>query len=107
MNDSDLVARALAGDGAAFGALVRQHQSMLRGFLRRLPRGDWALADDLAQETFLEAWRKLAQFRGDGSFAGWLTRIAWSRLLMAARARKREAADAEPDFSEPSGEGGS
>jgi RNA polymerase sigma factor (sigma-70 family) len=93
MNDDDLVARAVAGDGAAFGVLVRRHQSMLRGFLRRLARGDHALADDLAQESFLEAWRKLAQFRGDGSFAGWLTRIAWSRFLMAMRSRKLEPLD--------------
>jgi len=81
-------------DPAAFSALVRQHQSALRGFLRRLTRGDHALADDLAQETFLEAWRKLAQFRG-GSFAAWLYAIAWSRFLMAARKRKLEPLDDE------------
>jgi len=106
MNDSELIARAVAGNEAAFGALVRRHQSMLRGFLRRLTRGDHALADDLAQEALLEAWRKLAQFRGDGSFAGWLTRIAWSRLLMAARTRKPDLPDGEHDFPGPSGESG-
>lgn len=71
-------------DTASFGALVREHQSALRGFLRRLTRGDHALADDLAQETFLEAHRKLAQFRGDSAFAPWLYAIAWSRFLMTA-----------------------
>lgn len=81
-------------DAAAFGVLVRQHQSALRGFLRRLTRGDHALADDLAQETFLEAWRKLGQFHG-GSFAAWLYAIAWSRFLMAARKRKLEPLDDE------------
>jgi RNA polymerase sigma-70 factor (ECF subfamily) len=90
MNESDLIVRVVAGDAAAYGLLVRQHQSRLRGFLRRIARGDHALADDLAQETFLEAWRKIAQFRSEGSFAGWLTRIAWSRYLMAARRRKLE-----------------
>ena len=55
MNDSDLVARAKAGDALAFDALVRQNQSRLRGFLRRLTRGNHALADDLAQESFLDA----------------------------------------------------
>jgi RNA polymerase sigma-70 factor (ECF subfamily) len=90
MNENDLIASAVAGDAAAFGLLVRQHQSQLRGFMRRLARGDHALADDLAQETLLEAWRKIAQFRGEGSFAGWLMRIAWSRYLMAARRRKLE-----------------
>lgn len=77
-------------DAAAFSALVRQHQSALRGFLRRLTKGDHALADDLAQESFLEAWRKLGQFRGDSPFAAWLYAIAWSRFLMAARRRKLE-----------------
>ena len=85
--------RAAAGDAAAFGFLVRQHQSPLRGYLRRLTRGNHALADDLAQETFLEAHRKLAQFTGQGSFAGWLYAIAWSRFLMDARKRKLEPLD--------------
>jgi RNA polymerase sigma-70 factor (ECF subfamily) len=86
---------AAAGDAAAFGVLVRQHQSALRGFLRRLTRGDHALADDLAQETFLEAYRKQGQFRGDSPFAGWLYAIAWSRFLMTARKRKLEPLDDE------------
>jgi RNA polymerase sigma-70 factor (ECF subfamily) len=86
---------AAAKDAAAFGVLVRQHQSALRGFLRRLTRGDHALADDLAQETFLEAYRKQEQFRGDSPFAGWLYAIAWSRFLMTARRRKLEPLDDE------------
>jgi len=88
-------------DPNAFSALVRQHQSALRGFLRRLTRGDHALADDLAQETFLEAWRKLAQFRGQGSQAAWLYAIAWSRFLMAARERKLEPLDEEEEGFHP------
>ncbi|HEX4078861.1 MAG TPA: RNA polymerase sigma factor [Rhizomicrobium sp.] len=90
MNDEGLVRRAAQGDAAAFAQLVRQHQSRLRGFLRRLAKGDASLADDLAQESFLEAWRKLGQFRGEGAFAGWLMRIAWTRYLMEARRRKLE-----------------
>jgi RNA polymerase sigma-70 factor, ECF subfamily len=87
MNESALVAQAMAGKASAFGALVRTHQAKLRGFLARLARGDHALADDLAQETFLEAYRKIAQFRGDGSFAGWLYRIAYRQFLMHLRRR--------------------
>ena len=94
--DTILVQRARAGDAAAFGMLVRQHQSKVRGFLRRLTRGDAALADDLAQETFLEAHRKLEQFRGEGSFGAWLCGIAWSRFLMDRRKRKEEPLEA-PD----------
>lgn len=66
---------------------------MLRGFLLRLTRGDTALADDLAQDAFLDAWRKIAQFRGEGSFRGWLARIAFTRYLTEARRRKLETLD--------------
>ena len=94
--DAILVQRARTGDAAAFGTLVRQHQSKVRGFLRRLTRGDSALSDDLAQETFLEAHRKLDQFRGEGSFGAWLCGIAWSRFLMERRKRREEPLEA-PD----------
>lgn len=97
MPDRELAALAASGDAAAYGLLVRRHQSRLRGFLRRLTRGDAALADDLAQESLFEAWRKLAQFAGpaarNGSFIGWLLAIAWSRYLMTARKRKLEPLD--------------
>jgi RNA polymerase sigma-70 factor (ECF subfamily) len=94
--EDSLAQRARSGDASAFGALVRQHQSKVRGFLRRLTRGDAALADDLAQETFLEAHRKIGQYRGDGSFDAWLCGIAWSRFLMERRRRREEPLDA-PD----------
>ncbi|HXC56417.1 MAG TPA: sigma-70 family RNA polymerase sigma factor [Rhizomicrobium sp.] len=88
MDDSTLVAQAVSRDVAAFSALARQHQSRVRGLLLRLTRGNHAAADDLAQETFLEAWRGIAGFRGESSFSTWLYRIAYSRFLMGARKRK-------------------
>lgn len=105
MSQSEWLARqAAAGDAAAFGVLVRSHQSNLRGFLLRLTKGNSALADDLAQETFLEAWRKIAQF-ATGTFFGWLCAIAWSRFLMEVRKRKLEPLDetfdAPDDVPEP------
>ena len=100
--DGLAIQRARAGDAAAFDRLVRRHQSQLRAFLLRLTGGRHALADDLAQDTFLLAWRKLAQFREDGSFIGWLLRIAWSRYLMEARRRKWEPlADTEAGSVDP------
>jgi len=98
MEERALAARAALGDAAAFAALVRAHQSRVRAFLLRLSSGNHALADDLAQETFLEAFRKLAQYRGEGSFGGWLYRIAYTRFLMDRRARKEIPAeiDLEP-----------
>lgn len=90
MTEGELAREAAAGGDAAFAALVRLHQSKLRGFLLRMTRGDHALADDLAQDTFLEAHRKITGYRGEGSFAGWLYAIAYSRYLMTARRRKLE-----------------
>jgi RNA polymerase sigma-70 factor (ECF subfamily) len=79
--DHALIARALGNDQDAFGELVRRHQGRVRAQLRSLMRGDLAAADDVAQETFLTAWRKLHQFRGDARFSTWLYRIAYSRFL--------------------------
>nr|WP_240954289.1 sigma-70 family RNA polymerase sigma factor [Solimonas marina] len=74
----------------AFAALVRRHQSAVRSLLRRLTGGQHALADDLAQETFLQAYRKLAQFRADARFSTWLHRIATNAWLQHLRARRIE-----------------
>jgi RNA polymerase sigma factor (sigma-70 family) len=101
MGESETLAReAAGGNSAAFGVLVRRHQSGLRGFLMRMTRGNHALADDLAQETFLEAFRKIGQF-GTGTFFGWLCAIAYSRYLMEARKRKLESLDEETEANVP------
>lgn len=78
--EREWVARAAAGDSAAFAALVRAHQGYLRKLLGRICRGDLARADDLAQEAFVRAWRALPGFRGEARFRTWLTRLAWSSL---------------------------
>jgi len=84
--DRALVARALLADDArAFEQLVRRHQGMVRAQLRRLLRGDAMAADDVAQEAFMLAWQKLAQFRGEARFSTWLYRIAYSCFLQARR----------------------
>ena len=86
--DQALVARVLLSDDRrAFEQLLRRHQGMVRAQLRRLLHGDHARADDLAQETFLLAWRKLDQFRGEARFATWLYRIAYSCFLQSLRKR--------------------
>ncbi len=86
MTDADLIARALvADDRVAFGQLVQRHQSAVRQFLRHLTHGDAALADDLAQETFLQAWRSLARFHGGSAFSTWLLGIAHNHWRNARR----------------------
>lgn len=94
--DRALVTRVLLGnDRHAFEQLMRRHQGMVRAQLRRLLHGDAAGADDLAQEAFLLAWRKLHQFRGDARFSTWLYRIAYSCFLQAYRKQSKLAVDAE------------
>lgn len=88
--DQALAARVrLDGDTRAFEQLVRRHQGMVRAQLRRLLHGDEAAADDLAQETFVLAWRKLDQFRGEARFSTWLYRIAYLCFLQARRTPSR------------------
>lgn len=110
MTDAELIARAVVGDDRhAYAELVRRHQSAVRGCLRRLTAGNHALADDLAQETFLLAWRNLAAFRHDARFSTWLYRIALNAWLTHARKRRESlqddldevAAEAGPDPATP------
>jgi RNA polymerase sigma-70 factor (ECF subfamily) len=85
-SDAELVARVVAGDDRhAFAALVRRHQSAVRTLLRRLCAGDAARADDLAQETFLHAWKGLQGWRGGARFSTWLHRVAVNAWLSQAR----------------------
>ena len=75
-------------DTAAFGELIRRHQSQVRNFLRTLSR-DRFVADDLSQECFLHAWDKLQTYSGRGSFIGWLLKVAYTTFLQSKRKSKR------------------
>lgn len=85
--DEALAKDAKRGSTAAFESLVRRNQSLVRGFLRRLT-GNAAQADDLAQETFLMAWRRIGSYEAKGSFKGWLIRIAYTQFLQERRSRQ-------------------
>jgi RNA polymerase sigma-70 factor (ECF subfamily) len=92
LSDGELIARVLVQDDRhAFGELVRRHQSAVRACLRKLTAGNHALADDLAQETFLLAYRNLRSFRQQAKFSTWLYRIAYNAFL-AERRKIKEAA---------------
>jgi len=91
LSDAQLIARCVVGDDRhAFAELVRRHQSAVRACLRKLTSGNAALADDLAQETFIQAWRNLKSFRQEARFSTWLYRIATNCWLMHARKRREE-----------------
>jgi RNA polymerase sigma-70 factor (ECF subfamily) len=89
-NDEDLALsrRAVAGDAAAFALLVDKYEAPLRSFLLRMGAGN--AADDVAQEAFLKAWRRAAQYDGRARYSTWLTTIAWRCRLDQLRREKEE-----------------
>jgi len=88
-DDAELISRTLVQrDSRAFDQLVLRHQSPIRCLLRRLTGGNEALADDLAQEAFLIAWRKLDTFRNAARFPTWLHQIAYRAFLAHARSQR-------------------
>ena len=74
-SDSLLVERAVAGEQRAYGLLVVKYQRRIQRLIGRMVR-DVDLVEDIAQETFIRAYRALHQFRGDAQFYTWLYRIA-------------------------------
>lgn len=74
-SDEAIVARVVAGETAAFEAIVRRWQSPLVNLAWRFCR-DRARAEEMAQEAFLRAWRNLGQFRGESAFSTWLFALA-------------------------------
>ena len=105
LTDAELIARVVVRDDRhAFSELVRRHQSAVRATLRRLTAGNHALADDLAQETFLLAFRNLGSFRQEAKFSTWLYRIATNAWLADARKRKEELlGDRDADVADDDG----
>ena len=73
--DQELVRRVQRGDGTAFDALVRKYQHRIVGLIGRYV-SDWSECQDVAQDTFIRAYRALPNFRGDAQFYTWLHRIA-------------------------------
>ncbi|ANP44810.1 RNA polymerase sigma factor [Candidatus Viadribacter manganicus] len=106
-DEARLIAAARRGDSRAYAALVDAHQQPVRGFLRRFA-GQWADADDLAQEAFVTAWRKLARFEGRSSFRSWVCGIGFRIARDAKRSHGRAQAREHDWHSEQeSGEEGS
>lgn len=87
-DDLELSSKAALGDRRAFSALVRRHEARVRAFLARTAGGQ--AADDLAQETFLRAWRNAGNYGGTGSYAGWLLAIGWRVFLDASKRQRLE-----------------
>ena len=86
--EAAVVALAMGGDDDAYGGLVRRRQEQIRQLLRRLCR-DAALADDLAQQTFVQGWRRIHTLKTPGAFGAWLRQLAVNTWLQHARAPGR------------------
>lgn len=93
--DADLVASSRAGDREAFGRIVRRYQSMVTGLLYA-SCGDIHSSEDLAQETFISAWRSLSGLRDPDKLPAWLCQIARHRLQDQVRSRKQGNGFATP-----------
>jgi RNA polymerase sigma-70 factor (ECF subfamily) len=86
VSETELIERARAGDADAFGELVERHKvAVYRAARIALRSADEA--EDVAQEAFVAAYRKLGEFRGEASFKTWLLAITWN----FARSRRRTA----------------
>jgi RNA polymerase sigma-70 factor (ECF subfamily) len=101
-SDMELIARARAGDRQAFGSLIRLHQSRVYACAVRM-LGNRSEADDVAQETFLRAFRAIDRFDGRSELSTWLYRICVNLCLNAIRSRKRKGSEDidDPRIPEP------
>lgn len=88
MNELSLIRRILAGDAAAERQLYEAHVDRVFRLAYRMS-GDATQAEDLTQDIFIRAFDRLADFRGDSAFGGWLHRVATSVILTALQKRKQ------------------
>ncbi len=107
--DNDLIGRVLLRDDRnAFSELVRRHQSQLRASLRKMTGGHVELSDDIAQETFILAWRNIKSFRYEAKFSTWLYRIAFNAWQSEVRKKHELTMDnenlLEPELVAPESE---
>lgn len=101
LSEAILVPLARSGNPIAFEELVLRHQAgAYRLALRML--GDPSAAEDVTQEAFLQAWRRLGTFQGGSSFGTWLHRIVLNYCFRALRKRYRDRGDVVLDESSPS-----
>ena len=96
-SDAMLVERTVAGDQKAFELLVIKYQRRIQRLIGRMVR-DVDLVEDIAQETFIRAYRALAQFRGEAQFYTWLYRIAVNTAKKALMELKRDPTVSENSF---------
>lgn len=97
--DLELVRRVQRGDSAAFDLLVRKHQHRVVALIGRYVH-DWSEAQDVAQDTFIRAYRAMGNFRGDAQFSTWLHRIAVNTAKNHLVAHKRRPPGDDVDIDD-------
>ena len=97
--DAELVRRVQRGDSAAFDLLVRKYQHRVVALIGRYVH-DWSECQDIAQDTFLRAYRALGNFRGDAQFSTWLHRIAVNTAKNHLVAHKRRPPGEDIDIDD-------
>lgn len=97
-SDNHLIEATMAGDRDAFGELVRRYQDRLFNSLIHL-LGSEHEAQDVTQDSFVQAYRRLSSFRGDSHFYTWIFRIARNLAISRIRSRKSTASLYQEDGS--------
>ena len=99
--DQALVARVQGGDSAAFDLLVRKYQHRIAALISRYEH-DWSEVQDVAQDTFIRAYRAIGNFRGDAQFYTWLHRIAvnTAKNHLVSHSRRPPTDDIEVETAE-------
>jgi len=97
-NETELVTRAQNGDRNAFSELVRTHAQGVLNVIYRMC-GDMQVAEDAAQETFIQAWLRLPSYRPRASLRNWLYRIAVNMAIDMLRKEKRILPGAVEDLN--------
>lgn len=101
-SDMDAVRRAQGGDPDAFAYLFNAHKTKVYCLCLRMT-ANTAEAEDLTQDAFLQAFRKLATFRGDSALSTWLYRIAVNTVLMHMRKKGLRAVSLDQPLDQPDG----
>jgi RNA polymerase sigma-70 factor (ECF subfamily) len=101
-SDLEFVRRAREGDPDAFASLFNAHKTKIYSLCLRMT-SNTAEAEDLTQDAFLQAFRKLATFRGDSALSTWLYRVAVNTVLMHMRKKGLRVMSLDQPLEEPDG----
>ena len=104
INEAQAIERAKAGDGEAFEILYTMHKRRVYSLCLRM-LGNTAEAEDLAQEAFLQLFRKISMFRGESAFSTWLHRLTVNVVLMHLRKKGLNQVSLD-EYLEPQDEDG-